>query len=371
MIRPDREPWLAATFSWLFPGLGHLYAGMRARGVCLLIMALVLQALLIDSGISIRVPLWTFLLVGLMGNIILPIWAARDAFISTRAWNTGSFEKERTTGKDPWLAVFLSVLLPGVGHLYLHRWLIGAFLILVFRAISIMKGIEQLLLMPWVGLLVFIATFLLLIFVFAHAYVAALSQRGGWKTRPLTPILLLVATYCVANLFLPFMISHFFVAYTIGKGSSMTPTFKEGRTHILLDRFTYRWRRPAVGEVVSFVPPKNAYSRKHFIATKRIVAEGGETAQVLNYRVYVNGQEREPLSRVPTRPDVVSDDEDNPYEAYGVREPYLVPEGCYFVLGDNRSNSLDSRCYGAVPRKRIVGRVVKYYGLPARMRSSK
>jgi len=373
MIRPDREPWLATTFSWLFPGLGHLYAGMRRRGVCLLILAVVLRVLAVVCAISIQISFWTFVLVSAVGNFILPIWAARDAFRNTRSWNTCDFEKERTAGKDPWLAVFLSVLLRGLGHLYLRRWFTGMFLIVAFTALFVVPRVSGLVFMPWAGLLLFITTFLLSIFVLAHSYVAALSRRGGWKTRSVTPLLLLVATYCVIDLLMPFTVGRFFVAYMIGIGPSMAPTFNERGAHMLLDRFTYRWRDPAVGEIVSLVPPKNSYSPKHFNATKRIVAVGGETVQVVNYRVYVNGKEREPLSRVHRGLDVISDESesDNPYYAYGVREPYLVPEGRYFVLGDNRTNSLDSRCYGGVPRKNIVGRVVKSHGLYGRARIPK
>lgn len=370
MIRPDREPWLAATFSWLYPGLGHLYAGMRRRGVCLLIMALVLQVLLIDSAISIRVPLWTFLLVGGVGNLILPIWAARDAFGNTRAWNTGNFERERIAGKDPWLAVFLSALQPGLGHLYLRRWFIGAFLILASTSLFVVAHVRLPASMEKVRWLAFVAASLLSVLVLAHAYVAGLSRRGGWKTRPVTLAVLLLATYCVTDLLRPLAIGYFFMSHSICIGRSMTPTLRNG-THVILDRFTYRRRDPAVGEIVMFVQPTSAYSHNRLHAVKRIVAEGGETVQVLDYRVWVNGKEREPLIRVPRGPDVVSDAGDNPYEAYGVREPYRVPEGCYFVLGDNRPNSQDSRCYGAVPGKGIIGRIVKSISLPAHRGPSK
>jgi signal peptidase I len=74
---------------------------------------------------------------------------------------------------------------------------------------------------------------------------------------------------------------------------------------------------------------------------------------VLNGRVYVDGKQRDLLSQATRGPD-----EDGFRPPYGVTEPYRVPDGCYFILGDDRSNIFDSRCYEAIPRKSILGRVV-------------
>jgi hypothetical protein len=245
--------------------------GMRRRGVCLLILALVLQVLLIDSAISIRVPLWTFLLVGLMGNIILPIWAARDAFINTRAWNTGSFEKERTAGKDPWLAVFLSVLLPGAGHLYLRRLFIGAFVILVSASLCVASRTRWPASEEKVRWLAFVTASLLPVLVLAHAYVAGLPCHRRYKGWWLALVLLL-ATYCVTDLLRPLVIGHFFVRGGAVTGLSMVPTIGK-RGSVIVDRFTYCWRDPAIGEVV--IPFAEVLLRLCHCG-KTHVAKGGE-----------------------------------------------------------------------------------------------
>jgi len=122
-----------------------------------------------------------------------------------------------------------------------------------------------------------------------------------------------------------------------------------------------------IGDIVMFTPPNNAYSNSENTACKRIIAVGGETVQVRDGDIYVDGQERKLDIQThrdaypgPSPPiDFLSID--NPYLAYGVDKPYKVPEDQYFVLGDNSRYSVDSRCYGAIPRENILGRVVKIY----------
>jgi len=147
--------------------------------------------------------------------------------------------------------------------------------------------------------------------------------------------------------------SHFFVMYPTGMISNMTPTLPMGR-RVVVDRLTYRQRDPAVGEIVMLVPPRTGRFHSTSNLAGRIVAIGGETVQMLSDRVYVNGKERDLLPRVSHGPD-----EDGFHPPYGVQEPYQVPAGYYFVVGDDRSNIFDSRSYGAVPRESIVGRIVK------------
>jgi len=189
-VHCDREPWLAATFSLLFPGLGHFYAGMWARGVCLLAAAAVCQVLSIFSSLSDSVSTWTLLLVQVAGSVILRVWACWDAFRGVRARNTSDFEKQRTTAKDPWLAAFLSVLWPGVGHLYLGRWLVGALLFLAFRALIHMTKQDQFAVAVPFGVSALIL---------AHVCLTGLSRRGEWKGRWMVlPVLL--AAYCMTDL---------------------------------------------------------------------------------------------------------------------------------------------------------------------------
>jgi len=152
----------------------------------------------------------------------------------------------------------------------------------------------------------------------------------------------------------------------------MEPTLP-GRCRLVVDRFTYIWKDPVIGDIVSFYPPDNEYSDHLNSKCKRIVAVGGETIQVRDGYIYVDGKEREVRGR--TRREVYSESSvpinfrgrDNQFLAYGVHEPYLVPEGHYFALGDNYPYSVDSRCFGAIPRENITGKVIKIAWPPRRM----
>lgn len=132
-------------------------------------------------------------------------------------------------------------------------------------------------------------------------------------------------------------------AFTVD-GPSMLPTLQDGQ-RLLVDRLTYRFQEPQRGDVVVFRYPANA--RQHFI--KRIIAVPGDQVLISRGTVYVNGVALE-----------------EPYIAgpmFGSFGPVIVPPDSYFVLGDNRNNSEDSRDrrVGFVPRANIVGRAIWRY----------
>jgi len=116
---------------------------------------------------------------------------------------------------------------------------------------------------------------------------------------------------------------------------------------ILVDKLTYKMRPPKRGEVIVFTPPVNKKSK--FI--KRVIGLPSETLEIRNNVVYINGKKlNEPYMHSPMLTD------------YG---PIKIPKGYVFVMGDNRSISEDSRYFGPIPIKSIVGRAVVVY-LPFR-----
>lgn len=137
-----------------------------------------------------------------------------------------------------------------------------------------------------------------------------------------------------------FLIQPFYV-----KGASMEPTFDD-HEYLIIDEISYRFREPQRGEVVVFRYPLDP--RQYFI--KRIVGLPGEKITVADSKVTVF-DEAHPEGWVL----------DESYLAdgvptFGVLTVTLGP-GEYFVLGDNRTSSLDSRTFGPLPRKNVVGRV--------------
>lgn len=131
-------------------------------------------------------------------------------------------------------------------------------------------------------------------------------------------------------------------AFTVD-GPSMEPTFVTDE-RIIAEKLSYRFRDPRRGEVVVFDPPIES---DYYI--KRIVGVPGDEILIRNGKLYINGVAA--LDNYTTGP-IPRD--------FG---PVVVPENSYFMLGDNRINSKDSRdaSVGMVPRNLIIGRVVLRY----------
>jgi signal peptidase I len=153
-------------------------------------------------------------------------------------------------------------------------------------------------------------------------------------------------------------------AFTIPSGSMMD-TLLVG-DYILVNKFLYGAelpftdthlpgiRTPERGDIVVFKYPND--ESRDFI--KRIVAVGGDTVQVQDNRVMLNGRPiEEPYIRPGSIPAVPSG---HCGYLYGCN-PLVVPPGSYFVMGDNRDNSQDSRYWGFVRREKIRGKAFLIY----------
>ena len=127
------------------------------------------------------------------------------------------------------------------------------------------------------------------------------------------------------------------------EGTSMAPEL-EPRDRIFVNKFGYRMSSVERGDVVVFWYPRDV--QKSFI--KRIIGLPGEQVEIRSGDVYVKGERLgEPyLGSLP----------DETWHA-----PEVVPEGHYFVLGDNRESSSDSRDWGSVPRENILGEALFRY----------
>jgi signal peptidase I len=111
------------------------------------------------------------------------------------------------------------------------------------------------------------------------------------------------------------------------------------------------WRNPQRQQIVIFKPPYNPTLPDY---VKRVIGLPGETIDVHDGSVWINGKRlMEPYTLGSTEPPDPS--------ASTIKLPYKVPENCYFVMGDNRGNSLDSRFWGCMPRKNLIGTPVMIY----------
>ena len=132
------------------------------------------------------------------------------------------------------------------------------------------------------------------------------------------------------------------------EGQSMAPTLAD-QDRLIVNKLAYRIGTPQVGDIVMLYYPLNP--DKSFV--KRVIAEEGDQIRIVDGRVYRND--------VPINDDYVPT-EFRSHDDYG---PQVVPQGYYFVMGDHRNNSSDSRHWGFVPKKYIIGKVqLRWWPIP-------
>jgi len=132
------------------------------------------------------------------------------------------------------------------------------------------------------------------------------------------------------------------------EGQSMAPTL-EDQDRLVVNKLVYRIGEPRRGDIVMLYYPLNP--EKSFV--KRVIAEEGDTVRIVDGRVYVND--------IPLKDDYVPPE----FRSHDDWGPQVIPEGYYFVMGDHRNNSSDSRHWGMVPKKYIIGKVqLRWWPVP-------
>lgn len=126
-------------------------------------------------------------------------------------------------------------------------------------------------------------------------------------------------------------------------GSSMEPNF-HNREYILVDKVSYNFSTPQRGQVIVFHPPENP--GENYI--KRVIGIPGDTIEITGGHVFVNNIEL-------TEP-YLSKANQGETEQYNTNGPVKLAADQYFVLGDNRLHSSDSREWGVLPRQNIIGK---------------
>jgi signal peptidase I len=167
----------------------------------------------------------------------------------------------------------------------------------------------------------------------------ALDGSSAWLTRLGDELIAWFKTLASAAVYATLIVTFGFQVARV-EGMSMAPTLQD-QDRLIVNKLAYRLGDPHVGDIVMLYYPLKP--EKSFV--KRVIAEEGDQVRIVDGRVYRN--------------DVPLDDSFVPpeYRSHDDWGPQVIPEGYYFVMGDHRNNSSDSRHWGMVPKKYIIGKV--------------
>lgn len=347
LFKIERHPWLAVNLSLFFPGLGQIYARKYLRGLSLIIIQI---GLLTIAFWSIYAPQGNTIIALLLIFILITIYFANlfDAYYCIpKSSKNSAIALRSNQSKDPWYALFLSRIIPGLGHLYIQKTYLASILLIITLILSLFDRFSNHLL---------IAIPVLTAFSTYNVYFATprnLSEKRQQKyntkflLKTLTALILISGIF---NSYLPNLIETKIEPFII-PSTSMTPTLQVKDRVLVYKQKNYQ---PQLGDVIVFQGTESA--RQLEIAAnntpaefyiKRVIAIPQQTISVDSGIVYLNGQ--------PITENYISE----PTNYYFPTT--TVPANSYFVLGDNRNNSFDSHIWGFLPQDKIVGKAYKIY----------
>lgn len=169
------------------------------------------------------------------------------------------------------------------------------------------------------------------------------DQKEGNFLKEFLDTTIYIAVVCLVV----FLILHFVGQRTVVRGDSMEPTLTNGE-NLIMDKISYRFSDPERFDIIIFPGPEEYGEHPYYI--KRIIGLPGETVQIKDGLVYIDG--RQLSEDVYGITDFIE-------EAHDAERPIALKEDEYFCLGDNRPVSYDSRYpeVGPVERSEIIGKV--------------
>lgn len=274
--------------------------------------------------------------------------------------------------KEPWVAVLLNQLFPGIGYFYAEAknkgWIFTLgiatfYFIIIFYIVKISLNPDLNLLSFLPGLIILGLFDLILriaIFVDSYRTVKKYNHSHGFAKVNTALRIFTIIGFFLFLFFSPtpiltalFVRTNFLQVYKIPT-TSMIPTLKPG-DKIVTDKTIYKKALPRRGDVVVFIPPHDR--RRAYV--HRVIGLPNEILEIKNGDIYINDAK-------------ISDKRiaGNHYYNSGIygkeNEKILIPTKSYFLMGDNSANSHDSRYFGFVPLKDIKSKVIKIFYPPER-----
>ncbi len=268
--------------------------------------------------------------------------------------------------RKPWLAFLFSLVCPGLGQLYNGNLRIPAIAFVLSVMLALVMNIYLFGTLKMLAIAIGIGFVIDIVFAI-HAYVEA-KRLGEVQLRPFQRwwayLLFIVVLYGLPDGY-GFLMPTRFQSYEI-PSESMVPTLLVG-DRLVADGWAFWRKEPKAGEIVVFDYPRDP-SIKY---VKRLVGMPGDVVEMRDGVLYVNAQKIEQTNPVPDGDYFTVYQEEFPGNPHALRRsklggaanfaPVTVPADSYFMVGDNRDRSSDSRVWGFVKRKELLARMAFVY----------
>ena len=261
--------------------------------------------------------------------------------------------------RKPWLAGLLSFIQPGLGHVYCGSWK-KALNFYLFSKLIMLTMIALMLWFPIAKINVLLGLIVMLgfyVFLIRHSFVMARQKGETYQLQPINRWYLYLVILILVSLGDHFFFNEF-IRTSVAKAfripaASMLPTILVG-DHVLDNKVAYQFQEPARNDLITFPYPED--ESKIFL--KRIIGMPGDIVEIKDKVLFLNEVEIQDDEYTHHADPGIIEGRLNPRDNFG---PMTVPSESYFVLGDNRDQSLDSRFWGFVKREKVLGKVSIIY----------